>query len=87
MKFLFAILALICAIFVQKTLAAPVAIEPRSIQLNDPRLFGILDNLNCVIHCVQPTGQESSEASEDTRGIINNFGTLFSCMMQGCQKQ
>jgi hypothetical protein len=81
MKFIFAILSLICFILAQKSLAGPINIEPSSAQLSDPRLG--IPNFTCVIHCVQPVGEESE--GDDIRGIIGNYLTLFDCIKE-CSK-
>lgn len=83
MKFIFAILSLICFILAQKSSAGPINIEPSSAQLSDPRLG--IPNINCIIHCVQPVGQESEGDDVETRGILGNYANLFDCIKQ-CSK-
>lgn len=78
MKFIFAILALICFVLAQKSLAGPVKIEPKSVPLSDSRLG--IPNINCVIHCVQPVGEESEDV--DGRGLFANYATLWDCLKQ-----
>ncbi|CAF1246825.1 unnamed protein product [Adineta ricciae] len=79
MKLLFAIFALICAIFVQKSSAAPVESDA-----GDSRLFGIIPNMNCFIQCVQPVGAESADVddAEKVRGLLANYANAWDCIKQ-----
>jgi hypothetical protein len=78
MKFIYAILSLICFVLAHKSLAKSIYVEPNTVRLINP-LLGV-SYANCVIHCVQPVGQESEENSIQTRGIISNYGTLYDCL-------
>jgi len=71
MKFIFAIFSLICFILSHKSLA----IGSNSF---NPRLG--FSNINCIIHCVQPVGQESEEDTIQVRNIISNYGKLYDCL-------
>ncbi|CAF1252461.1 unnamed protein product [Adineta ricciae] len=77
MKILFAIFALICAIFVQKSSAVPVESK-----VGNPRLFGIIPNMNCFIQCVQPVGAESADVddADQVRGLLANYANAWDCV-------
>lgn len=77
MKFLFAILSLICFVLAHKSLAKPIHTDSNVVRLINP-LPGI-SNVNCIIHCMQPVGKESEENPIQSRGIMGNYGALYEC--------
>ncbi|CAF0793154.1 unnamed protein product [Adineta steineri] len=85
MKFIFAILLLVCAIMIHKSSAGPATIDPRASEISNPEAR-IINFMNCMIHCVQPGAVESEDADDvQNRGlfdIIGNFQNLFGCVPQ-----
>jgi hypothetical protein len=73
MKFIFAIVSLICLALANNSLAGPV---PDSVGSAESR---IVPYVNCLIHCVQPVGKESESDEVQTRGILSNYGTFYEC--------
>lgn len=80
MKFLLAILSLICVLLAHLTSALPNPVDHNALPSVASRLG--IPNLNCVIHCVQPSGAESDDADADAdgRGILSNYATLADCI-------
>ena len=79
MKFLHAILSLICFALVSRSLAKPLSADLNSARLIPPPLG--LSNVNCVMQCVQPVGKESDEEETvQVRGILSNYGTFYNCL-------
>ena len=80
MRFFFTVLSLICFVLAHQLCAKPV--DDRS-NLSKTRLG--LSNINCVMHCVQPVGQESDEVPIATQSLMSNYGTLYDCLQKCSQ--
>ena len=78
MKFLVALLSLICVLLAHLTSALPNPVDLNVLQSAAGRLG--IPNFNCVIHCVQPSGAESDDADANVRGILSNYATLADCI-------
>ena len=77
MRSFYAVLFLISFVLAHQSWAKPVDVGFQT------RLG--LSNVNCIIHCVQPVGQESDEIPLQTRTLMSNYGTFYDCMKKCSQ--
>jgi len=83
---IFVILSLIYFVLAY-TSANPVDVESSDEQSSDLR--GLIPNINCMIHCVQPAGKESNSKEHvdvNKPGFLQNAANFGSCLKK-CSKK
>lgn len=83
MKFIVALISLVCLLLARFTTAAPSNVDLSALGSATGRLS--IPNFNCVAHCIQPTGVESDDVDVAARGLFDNYGKLVECMKKCSQ--
>lgn len=84
MRFIFALVSLICLALVYKSSAAPVDAELKPMKL--ARNVQSRDFIHCLAQCLQPVGEESEDADIPEARFLGNYANLFGCAQQ-CSKR